>query len=178
LAKREFADTELPRLWADLGSEEATKADGALWTLVTGRQQSVPFLKVQLPPAKRDANLTAKLEKLIADLDSDEFAVREKARAELAKLGLSAEPALKKALAAKPSLEVRRRIEALLEAMSDRCWPDLSLQSWRALAVLERIGDDARQVLNGLAKGDPDASLTQKAKASLERLQRRGETPR
>ena len=41
----------------------------------------------------------------------------------------------------------------------------------RALEVLERIGTpEARQILLSLAKGAPEAALTQEAKASLERL--------
>src|SRR5207248_888000 len=117
-----------------------------------------------------DPKLAEKLSKLIADLDSEEFTVREKAATELAKLGVPAEPALKKALAAKPSLEVRHRIESLLEEFSNN-WPGMPLQTWRALAVLERIGsDDARHLLKGLSEGDPDSRLTQEAGAALERL--------
>src|SRR5439155_20517446 len=97
----------------------------------------------------------------IAELDSEQFAVREKASAELGKLGASAEAALRKALAVDPSLEVRCRIEALLAPLDKNSWPGMPLQSWRALAILERINnDDARQVLEGLAKGDTDARLT------------------
>jgi hypothetical protein len=44
----------------------------------------------------------------------------------------------------------------------------------RALAVLERIGTPAaREFLQTLAEGMPEARLTQEAKASLERLARR-----
>ena len=136
--------------------------------LVAVPERSIPLLKEQLAA---DPKLAEKLPRLIADLDSDEFKVRDKATTELAKLGVLAEPALQKALTANPSLEVRSRIESLLEPFDN--WAGMPLQTWRALAVLERIGsDDARQVLDGLAKGDPDARLTQEAKAALERLQR------
>ena len=68
---------------------------------------------------------------------------------------------------------VTGRIEALLELLDRNRWPGMSLQTWRALAVLERIGsDDARQLLAALAKGDPEARVTQEAAAALERLQR------
>jgi hypothetical protein len=172
LENRKLADAELSRLWADLGSEDAAKADRALWTLVAVPERSVPLLKQQLAPAKPDPKRAEKLSKLIADLDSEDFAVRDKADTDLAKLGVLAEPALKKALTANPSLEVRRRIESLLEPFSNN-WPGMPLETWRALAVLERIGsDDARQVLEGLAKGDADARLTQEAAVAVERLQR------
>jgi hypothetical protein len=54
------------------------------------------------------------LERWIADLDSDTFATRDTARRELEKLGSAAAPALRQALAAKPSPETGRAIEQLL----------------------------------------------------------------
>jgi HEAT repeat protein len=171
LEKRKLSDKELSSLWADLGSDDAAKADRALWMLVATAERSVPLLKQQIAPVKPDSKLAEKLSKLIADLDSEEFTVRAKAATELAKLDVRAEPALRKALAAKPSLEVRRRIESLLEELEKNRWPGMPLETWRALAVLERIGsDDARQVLKGLSEGDPDSRLTREASAALERL--------
>ena len=49
---------------------------------------------------------------LIADLDSPQFAVRQKAVHALEKLGESAEAALRKVLEANPSLEARQRTES------------------------------------------------------------------
>ena len=51
---------------------------------------------------------------LIADLDSETFAVRDSAMKELTKLGDAAAPALRDALDKAPSAEARRRIEGLL----------------------------------------------------------------
>jgi predicted Zn-dependent protease len=66
-----------------------------------------------------------------------------------------------------PYLEERLRLE----------WKDPSAHSvrtLRALEVLELAGtQQARQVLQELAKGAPEAQLTQEAKAALERLARR-----
>lgn len=56
-----------------------------------------------------------KIAQLIADLDSNQFATREKASEELTKLGRLAEEALRKQLAGKPPLEVAKRVEALLQ---------------------------------------------------------------
>jgi hypothetical protein len=131
----------------------------------------VAFLKEQLPAIPR---LSEKLARLIAELDDEEIEVRERSSNELGRLGGLAESALRKTLHADPPLEVRRRIEALLEPLDKMCWPGMSLQGWRAIAVLERVGtDDARQVLEELAEGDPEARLTQEAKAAAERLGRR-----
>src|SRR5207237_3896099 len=90
LESRKLSDKELSRLWADLGSEDAARADRALWTLVAVRERSVSLLKQQLPPAKPDPKLAEKLSKLIADLDSEELRVRDKAATELAKLDVLA----------------------------------------------------------------------------------------
>ncbi len=53
----------------------------------------------------------------LADLDSDTFEVRDKAAGELGKLGHAATPALRKALAAKPSAEALKQIELLLGSL-------------------------------------------------------------
>jgi hypothetical protein len=47
------------------------------------------------------------------------------------------------------------------------------LRHLRAIQVLEQIGDDpARQVLEQLAQGAPDARVTEAAKSALNRLAR------
>jgi WD40 repeat protein len=175
LENQRLADSELPALWADLAANKASKADHAMWALVAGREQSLPFLKEHLPATRKDPKLAEKVDRLIADLDSEDFNVRERASTTLAKLGAQAETALKRTLAADPSsAEQRRRIEALLQVLAKTPWPGMPLQDWRALAVLEWIGnDDARSVLESLSNGDPDTRLTQEAKNAMKRFQRR-----
>jgi hypothetical protein len=120
-------------------------------------------LKAASPPDLKRLSL------LIADLDSDEFAVREKAQKELERIGEYAMPALRKALESKPSVEARRRIESVLK--KPRTLAPETVQALRAVEELENIGTpDARQLLEALAEGAPEASLTLNAKASLERL--------
>jgi truncated hemoglobin YjbI len=107
----------------------------------------------------------------INDLDSDQFLVREKAGAELEKLGERTETALRKKLTEKASPELRRRIEQLLAKMG-QLTPDM-LRALRAVEVLEHIGSsEARRVLEALATGAQSARLDSEAKASLERLKR------
>ena len=107
---------------------------------------------------------------LIARLDSDEFADREQAAEALAKLGGPAAPALRKALAGKPSAEQRRQLEGLLRKLEGPpTGPEL--QAIRALEVLESIATpEARAVLKTLAGGAPGARLTEEASAALARL--------
>jgi hypothetical protein len=52
------------------------------------------------------------------------------------------------------------------------------LRGLRAVEVLEQVGTDgAKALLEGLAKGAPDAELTQEARAALGRLTRRFDLP-
>jgi hypothetical protein len=98
------------------------------------------------------------------------FAERDKARMELEKLGFAVEPALRAALSKKPSLEVRRRIEAMLEKLAGAPrWRFL-----RALEVLESIATpESRQVLEALSQGTAELWPTQEAKAAFKRLKTR-----
>jgi hypothetical protein len=112
---------------------------------------------------------------LVADLNHDEFAVREKATDELEKLGRVAEPALRQALTEMPPLEARRRIERILGKLPGTVpWPVERLRVLRAIDALEKMGTaEARRVLEGIAKGAPDAGLVADAQGSLDRLARR-----
>ena len=94
------------------------------------------------------------------DLDAESFGVREKAEQELEKLGDSAEPELRRTLAGRPSAEVCRRIERLLER--SRTPTGKELQGLRAIEVLEYIATpEAQVVLKELSKGAPEARLTE-----------------
>src|SRR5262249_12043139 len=117
-----------------------------------------------------------RLAQLIAGLDSNQFDARQRASKELEKLGELAAAACRKTLEQKPSAEVRRRLEALLKKQKDEKW-NLGadrLRMVRAIEVLEHmVTAEAKQVLASLAKGAAEARLTQEARASLERLDKR-----
>lgn len=172
LPRKDLTAKDLERLWNDLRDAEVPKAHAALWTLVAAPDKSVPFLKEHLHPVPRIP--AERLHRLIADLDADDFARREEASRSLAKLGSEAEPALRKALDDKPALELRRRVQALLDGLTcqTEMTPD-ALRQLRAIQVLEQIGTpEARQVLASLAKGAPAAPATRDAAAALARLHR------
>ncbi|HEY7422744.1 MAG TPA: sigma factor-like helix-turn-helix DNA-binding protein, partial [Gemmataceae bacterium] len=158
---------ELDRLWADLAARDAAKGHAALWMLTAGGERTVAFLSERLQPAKEDAE---RIRRLIADLDSEQFAVREAAQRALEQLGSEAEPALQKALEGKPSIELRKRVETLLARPQIVYSPEVGRQI-RAAQVLEQIGSrKARQHLEELAGGASAARLTREAKMSLQRL--------
>jgi WD40 repeat protein len=161
-----LTDAELGALQSDLSGTDARKAFLAIETLAAAPEKSIPFLRRRLRPA---AAMDAKrVPQLIEDLDSDQFAVREAATRELAKLSDRAEAKLRSALEGKPSLEARQRIENLLRAVETE-----TQYASRAVMVLERIGTpEARQVLQDLAQGDAAAWRTRIARAARERIAR------
>jgi RNA polymerase sigma factor (sigma-70 family) len=161
----------LNRAWAELAGD-AKNAFAARWALAQSPPETVAFLKERLQPL-RSADPVL-LGRLIGDLDSEAFAVREKARARLEELGEQASGALVEALGRKPSLEARRRLEALLARQRGVLRDPETLRAVRAVAVLEDIGTpEARAVLKTLAGGLESARLTQEAHRALERLGRR-----
>jgi len=139
-------------LWTDL-VKDAAKAHTALWTMVLVPEKSTLFLKDRLKPV---APVPAKqIAKLIADLDSDKFVVRQTAAKELEKIGAQLIAPIQKALKGNIPLEVRRRLDQILNTLSDIPSPD-TMRTIRAIMVLERIGSpEAKSVLETLAKGAP-----------------------
>src|SRR5262249_28717005 len=95
---------ELKGLWGDLGAGEAARAYRAVRALADAPGDAVPFLRERLRPVPGPD--PKHIERLVADLGSGSFADRQKATAELERLGFFAAPALRAALAAGPSLEV------------------------------------------------------------------------
>jgi WD40 repeat protein len=165
---KELSEQELAGYWADLAGD-AGKAYDAICALTLAPGQAVLLLRQRLPPPIT----AALLKRLIADLDNRRFAVRDKARAELERLGARAALALRQALAGRPSLEVRRRLEDLLEKATSAEQSRERLRLLRAIEVLEGIGTpEAVAVLRTLAKGLPGERETVEARAALDRLEK------
>src|SRR5262249_22491194 len=108
LAARDATEKELAAWWADLAAGDAARA-GAGSEGLASAPSAGPFVKRHLPPAPApEAKFRERMSRLLADLDSGNFAVRERASEELAKMGRAAEPSLRFALEARPPVEVRR----------------------------------------------------------------------
>jgi RNA polymerase sigma factor (sigma-70 family) len=158
----------LDALWEDLRHEDAARARRAVWSLAGDPARSVPSLARRLRPV--EAPDTARLTRLVRDLDHDAFAVREQATRDLQALGEGAAPALRTALGQEPTPELKKRAERLLKKLRGVPGPE-ELRARRAVEVLEHAGTpEARRVLAALAKGWPQARLTQEARAALRRL--------
>jgi hypothetical protein len=133
----------------------------------------VVFLKQNFLPAKEKAVSEKDLEKLVAHLDSQSFETRDNAMRELLRLGDRSETVLQRALRGNPSLEVKRRIQDLLEKLARASFTPEEVRVIRGVEVLERIGTpEAREWLSVLSKGAPNARTTQEAQAALQRANR------
>jgi HEAT repeat protein len=160
---------DLNSLWDDLAAEDVWTADLAGWRLAGAGPKAVTLLRQRLrPPTVLSPQ---RVERLIADLDSDVFDIRQRASAELA--GASeAIPALRRTLDSDPPLETQRRIEELLIQLDTKQSPE-ERRRLCAVRILESVGcPEARNLLRSLSQGDPRLTLTQEAAAALGRLER------
>jgi WD40 repeat protein len=153
------------RCWTDLSSPNARVAMRAIEELIRDPDRSVAFLARHLrPPAARHKQIA----RLISDLDSDEYARRRQAEAELRNLGETAREPLQAALAGKLSLHARRSIERLLKN-ADRTAEEVRLL--RAVEALERCRTlAAGAVLDRLARQESAAWFRREVQAARARL--------
>jgi hypothetical protein len=130
----------------------------------------MPFLRQHLKPAS--APDPKRVRQLVKMLDSDDFPTRKKAVEELEKQTDAATVLLRQVMAnEKPSLEVRQRLQQIVEAMENN--PE-GRRTFRAVEVLEWIGTaDAVRLLGELANGAADARLTREADTARRRIRRK-----
>jgi len=129
-------------------------------TLVSAKQ-AVPFLNEKLKPTiAADATQVARL---VEQLDDTAFATRQKATTALERMGLAAEPALRKLLESKPPLEVARRVEHILAVIQKQ-----RAQVQHGMQALSLHGSpDALKLILSLADGPKEANLTTEAQTAL-----------
>jgi len=162
---------DLDELWKILEGLNARKADEAMRTLLTRPAETLPFLKEQLKPIPGVKLDVTRIGKLITDLDSQRFPVREAATRDLERMGTLASAAIAEALK-KPTIpqEMRERLEKLKDKVNK---PDSGLEwirALRALEILERLGTpEAIAHLKEIAAGG-DATPTRVAREALVRL--------
>jgi hypothetical protein len=170
--------SDLEAWWKDLQGN-IVPAYRAIWSLAALPRAAVPFLKSKLPAVPPDAQ---RLTQIIADLDGKDINTREAAFTELARLGALIGPALRKSAKAPHSQEVQDRLAKLLYGLGEdlpegETVPGLvqtpeALALMRSIWVLEKIGTpDARSILQGLTKGDPNARAVRESAAALRRLE-------
>ena len=129
---------ELERCWVDLADADAVRPYRSIVALEGSPKEAIAMLTERFAPVK--AIEPKHVAPLLAALDSDQFSERDKAMSELEKMGLAVEPVLRETLNTKPSLEIRRRIEAVLDKLAG----GPRLRFLRVLEVLEHIATTER----------------------------------
>jgi DNA-binding beta-propeller fold protein YncE len=159
-------------LWQELGATEVGRAWQAVRGLADAPGRALPLLRERLRVVPGlNAEQKEQAERWVKELDHRRFTVRDQAYRELAKLGQAAGPVLREALERDPPLEVRRRIGELIERIVQPALDPEQVRELRAIEVLEVAGTaEARQLLEKLAGGLPDAPLTGEARAALARM--------
>jgi WD40 repeat protein len=156
-------------LWDDLAHPDPLRAHQAIGGLMAIGDDAVMLLAQRLEPVRSPQ--PERVTRLVGDLDSNTFAVRDKAYRELKAMGELARPALERALEFAPSAEVRSRLEDLLKKPGEgEPLPVETLRLMRAVAALERIGSSkAKDLLQSLTEGESGATLTREVRAALRR---------
>jgi hypothetical protein len=160
------SEQALARMWEDF-SAEAPLAYAAVCQGAAAGNAGVTALEGKLTPiASVDVR---KFDDLVRQLDSEQFADRQRASQTLADLGMAAEPLLRRTAERTKSVEVRAGVNRLLTRLE----PELR-RGAHAIEMLEMIGSEpARRLLGQVAKGSADASVTRQAVEALKWLERR-----
>jgi hypothetical protein len=108
-----LTDKEMDVLWVELDGDDAGRVTRTARKLIAAEKYFLPYLKQRLRMPPRPAG--GVVDRLLDDLDSDQFRTRQEATRELERLGLLVEPQLRLMLQTNPNLEVRRRIEQILD---------------------------------------------------------------
>ena len=166
-----LTDEELSEVWEDL-STDSSRAFRAMAILVHAPLQSTPYLVKQVKDLVPKSD-PATIDRLILELDSDTFKVREAAHRKLIDLRVIAEAQLRKALKETGSFEVRSRImQILAQKESERKLTDGERKRiHRMIYAMELIGTtEMKQQLVKIASGFPNSEIIAAASAAANRL--------
>jgi WD40 repeat protein len=136
----------LDALWEQLAAEDAELGWRAIKTLLA-RGDALPFVRERVAAVKERLAADEEprsIDRLIEQLDAEEFAEREAASQALRELGVRLHPLLRERLAKTDSSEQKMRLERLLQEKGDSRPSGLRLQVERAAEVLFLSGDTAR----------------------------------
>ncbi len=159
--------TALAGLWKNLGANEPKVAYAAVCQGAAAGDAAVARLKLDLRQTVRIE--AGQIAALVRQLDSDNFALREKASQALADLGPAAERPLREAMEKIQSPETRQRLERILQRHEVE-----HRRLGNAVEILEMIGTPAaRRLLLDLARGSSGSRLTREARAAIHRLEKR-----
>jgi WD40 repeat protein/HEAT repeat protein len=158
----------LTRLWSDLASDDAATAHDAMAAFREHGKASVAFLRDQL---LKESDPEA-IKRRIALLDRDEFTIRQRAETELDAMRELATPLLRETVRVPPpSLEVRRRVERILNRLDPGNLSAGGRRAERAIAALECIGTpEAKAALEAVRRQRPTGPLSRAVEDAERRL--------
>ncbi len=166
------AGKERDALWADLLGTDRPKAATAIRAFLASAPDQVEFIRERLKTAAPETDTLARVKKLVANLDADEFDTRDSATDELVKIGAPALDVVRALATNGPNDEVRFRAKLILKKLGADGTPvSTAGKMARVVRVLERAGTkDARELLTRLAAGEFGFDGAPDAKAALARL--------
>jgi hypothetical protein len=166
-----LTEAERATYWRDLTDADPEKASTALRKLLASAADSVAFVRKEAE-AKATDETTRRIDRLIENLDSDNFAVREDATTELKRIGAPAVAALEAAVKTTTSPEVKFRAAGLLRAIGGQPGgtPTAALRAARAARILEQARTpEADRLLEEMARGTYGDFYAEGAKTALRR---------
>jgi hypothetical protein len=160
--------------WADLMGDDRVRAAAAQRALLAGAADHVAFVADRLGKLAIDKDQLARVRKLLADLDADDFDVRDRATDDLAGLGAAAYAGVRALAAAAPNDEVRYRANLIVRRMNLTGVPVSSAgRLARAVRLLERADTGAARALLGkMEAGEYGFDTAADARAALARLKK------
>lgn len=164
---------DLDTAWKLLRDGTPVEAFAAFRAFDADPAKATAFLKDKLAAAAGidTPDFGQKVARLIADLESNVFAVRSAAHKDLRALGKEVEKPLRDALEASPDAEARRLIDDLLKALDTQQDNTERLRGSRGIEALERLGTkDARAALADLNAKAVYAWFKEESAAAVARL--------
>jgi hypothetical protein len=167
---RNFTPQQREKSWQQLGVGNGLEVYRALATLAAEPAEAVKFLDDKW--RRLDRVIPASFPKLLADLESPQFATRDRATRALRDLGVLAVPPLaayapKNLEASQRGQDILKKIKADEEAGKAAVAPDL-LRLLRTVTLLSRINTpQARQSLEAMIRQWPDSWLADEAQKAL-----------
>ena len=160
---------EQAKLWELLLSPESKAAYEAMATLAAHPKTALDLIRKGVKAADKSPD-DRTLDRLVTELGDEAFMIRDRAAKELDRWGQEAVAGMRARLAKPLPLETRRRIVRFLIKYDTPEVDPVHLRELRSLEILEQLdGSDSMMLITALARGAPNARLTQAAAQVLER---------
>jgi len=156
------------KLWDQLAAENQEERNIAIEMLAGMPEQSLPLLLKRLRDVKA-SEAEKKVAGLIDDLSDSIFKIRESATEELKKMGPEITPLLCIALDKGPSLEARRRLSQIIDALPLKTTPTQERLQNAVCAIELMATSDALAALKELAAGSSGGVIGLEAATALKR---------